>query len=207
MCSMPPLYQSTGDQYVQRFLAGQCLVVVGIHIAQEVPAGAGPLGHGVRFALGRAAAAGAGGVDPVGHLAQGAFAVVGGLVALHLRQHQRQLLLRQRHPAALLAVHQGDGLAPVALAGEHPVAQLVVDLLLAEALLHHVFLHGGDGLLDGHAVEEAGVDHNGAVVLATNASLVTSPPATTSMMGRPNFLANSQSRWSWPGTPMTMPVP
>ena len=43
--------------------------------------------------------------------------------------------------------------------------------------------------------------------LATKASLVTSPPLTTSMMGRPNFVANSQSRWSWPGTPMTMPVP
>jgi len=39
------------------------------------------------------------------------------------------------------------------------------------------------------------------------ASLVMSPPWTTSTMGRPNLVANSQSRWSWPGTPMTMPVP
>ena len=138
---------------------------MGVHIPQEVPAGAGPLGHGIRLALGGTAAAGAGGVDPVGHLAQGTLAVIRGLVALHLRQYQRQLLLRQGHPAALLAVHQGNRLAPVALAGEHPVTQLVVDLLLAEALLHHVLLHGGDGLLHGHAVEEAGVDHDGAVVL------------------------------------------
>ena len=60
---------------------------------------------------------------------------------------------------------QGDGLAPVPLAGEHPVPELIVDLLLAEALLHHIFLHGGDGFLHGHAVEEPGVHHHGAVVL------------------------------------------
>ncbi len=39
------------------------------------------------------------------------------------------------HPAALGAVDQGDGLAPVALAGEDPVTQLVVDLFMADALL------------------------------------------------------------------------
>ena len=32
-------------------------------------------------------------------------------------------------------------------------------------------------------------------------------PLTTSMMGRPNFLANSQSRVSWAGTAMMAPVP
>ena len=140
-------------------------VVVGIHIAQIVPAGAGPLGHGVRLTLGRAAAAGAGGVDPVGHLGDGALAVIGGLVAVHLGQQQRQLFLGDGHPTALGAVDQGDGLAPVTLAGEHPVAELEVDLLAAPSLLHGILLHGGDGLFDAHAVEEAGVDHDGGVVL------------------------------------------
>ena len=32
-------------------------------------------------------------------------------------------------------------------------------------------------------------------------------PATTSMMGMSNFLANSQSRSSWAGTAMMAPVP
>ena len=73
---------------LQGLLGRQSLVVVGIHIPQEVPAGAGPLGHGVGLALGRAAAAGAGGVYPVGHLGDGGFAVVSGLVALHLGQEQ-----------------------------------------------------------------------------------------------------------------------
>ena len=60
----PPQRQGPGLQ------GGQSLVVVGVHIPQEVPAGAGPLGHGVGLTLGRAAAVGAGGVYPVGHLAQ-----------------------------------------------------------------------------------------------------------------------------------------
>ncbi len=136
-----------------------------VHIAQIVPARTGPVGHRVGLALGRAAAAGAGGVDPVGHLAQRALAVVGGLIAVHLRQQQRQFALVERHPAAFVAVDEGDRLAPVALAGKDPVAQLVVDLFLAPALLDGVFLHGGDRLLDGHAVEEAGVDHDRVVVL------------------------------------------
>ena len=156
----------------QRLPGGQSLVVVGVHIAQEVPAGAGPLGHGVGFALGGAAAARAGGVDPVGHLGQGAFAVVGGLVGFHHRQHQGQLAFGQSHPAALLAVHQGDGLAPVALTGEDPVAQLVVDLLVAQAALLQPCGHGGDSLLDGHAVQEAGVDHDAGVVLEGEGALL-----------------------------------
>jgi len=40
------------------------------------------------------------------------------------------------------------GLAPIALAGEHPVTQLVVDLLMAPALLDGILLHRGDSLLD-----------------------------------------------------------
>ena len=78
--------------------------------------GTGPLGHGVGLALGRAAAAGAGGVHPVGHLGDGGLAVVGGLIALHLGQQQGQLILRYGLPAALFAPDHGDVLTPVALA-------------------------------------------------------------------------------------------
>ena len=45
------------------------------------------------------------------------------------------------------------------------------------------------------------------VAQSVNASFSTSPPFTTSMMGSPNFLANSQSRVSWPGTAIIAPVP
>ena len=160
-----------GRPVFQGLLGGQGLVVVGVHIPQEVPAGASPLGHGVGFPLGGAAALGAGGVHPVGHLGQGRLAVVGELVALHLRQQQGQLLLRQGHPAALLALHQRDRLAPVALAAEHPVTELEVGLGMADALLRDPLLHGGDGLLDGEAVEEVGVDHDAGVVLQGEGAL------------------------------------
>ena len=45
------------------------------------------------------------------------------------------------------------------------------------------------------------------VAQSVKASFSTLPPFTTSMMGRPNFLANSQSRVSCPGTAMMAPVP
>ena len=135
-----------------RLVRDRRLVVVRIHIAQEVPRRTRPLGHGVGLALGGASALGALGIDPVGHLGERALAVVGQLVAVHLRQDERQLLFGHGHPAALRAVDEGDGLAPVALAGEDPVAQLVVDLFMAPSLLDGVLLHRGDSLLDGHTV-------------------------------------------------------
>ena len=146
-----------GHEVVQRLLAGERLVVMRVAVAQEVPAGARPLGHGVGLALGGATAPGAGGVDPVGHRGQGAFAAVGGLVVFHVGQEHGQLALGHGHGAAVRAVHHGDGLAPVALAAEHPVAQLVVDLALAQALFHQPV----DDLLLGvghaQAVEEVAV--------------------------------------------------
>ncbi len=135
-----------------------------VHVAQVIPAGAGPVGHGVGLPFGRSAAFRAGGVDPVGHLGEGAFAVVGGLIALDIREDQGQLALVQRNPAAFVTVNKRDRFAPVALTREDPVAQLVIDLFLADPVLDTVLFHGGDRLANGHAVHEAGVDHD-AVVL------------------------------------------
>ena len=42
---------------------------------------------------------------------------------------------------------------------------------------------------------------------SVKASFSMSPPLTTSTIGMPNFLANSQSRVSWAGTAMMAPVP
>ena len=157
---------------LQSLLGGQSLVIVGIHIPQVVPAGAGPLGHGVSLALGGAAAAGAGSVHPVGHLGDRGFAVVGGLVALYLRKQQGKLIFRYRLPAALVTPDHGDGLAPVALAGEHPVTQLIVDLGLADALLLQPLGDDGDGVLHRQAVEEVGVDHDAGVILGGKGGLL-----------------------------------
>ena len=108
---------------------------------------------------------GAGGVHPVGHLGQGALPVVGGLIALHVRQQQGQLILGQGHPAAVVAPHHGDGLAPVPLAGEHPVPELVVHLGLADALVLQPLGDDRDGILDSQAVEEVRVDQDAGFVL------------------------------------------
>ena len=82
-----------------------------------------------------------------------------GLEVVHLGQPQRQLLLGQRRVGAVLAVHDGERLAPVALTREEPVAQLVVDRaltlpLLLEPLSDLALL----GLVDLQPVEELGVD-------------------------------------------------
>ena len=144
----------------QRLPAGQRVVVVRVHIAQEVPGRARPLGHGVRLPFGGAAAARAGGVHPFGMACQRAFAVAGGLKILDLRQHQRQLALRQRHPAAFFAIHHRDRLAPIALAAEHPIPQLEVCLGRAQALFGQPFGDGLFRLVHAHAVQKAAVHHH-----------------------------------------------
>ena len=160
----------------QRLLGGQGLVIVGVHVPQEVPGRPSPLGHGVGLPLGRAAAAGAGGVHPVGHGRQGGLPVVGGLIAAHLGQQQGELLLRQRNPAALVAVDQGDGLPPIPLAGEDPVPELVVDLgsWPMPFSSSHFFMHW-NGFLHRQAVEEVGVHHDPGVVLQGKGRLLACP--------------------------------
>ena len=131
-----------------------------IHISEVVPRRACPLGHGVGLAVCLFAAAGASCLYPVGHICEGRLTGVGGLVALYHRELQRQLGLGQRYIAAALALDDRDGLAPVALTGEHPVAQLEVDLLMSDALLGEEL---GDlllSLINGQTVEDARVDHN-----------------------------------------------
>jgi hypothetical protein len=63
----------------------------------------------------------------------------------------------------------------------------------------------------GHAVELPRVDQPAAVAdlgLAANGVRASCPsPATTRTIGRSNFVANSKSRSSCPGTAMIAPVP
>ena len=147
-------------------LAHECLVVVRIHIAEVVGAGSGEARHGAEFdgedglmvdeslfdhaALLRVP-------GPLLGASQWRLATLGGLVGVDLGQLQRQAVFGN-HIGHVVLVIDGEGLTPVALAGENGVAQAVVDLDLADALLGDKRLGLGDGLLDGQSVErECGV--------------------------------------------------
>ena len=116
--------------------------------------------HGVCFALCRASAAGAGGVYPVGHFGKRAFAGIGGLIGINLRQKKRKLILRNGLPAAFFTVNHGNRLAPISLAAEYPVAELVIHLCMTDSLFFKVLNHGLFRFINGHAVLETGINHN-----------------------------------------------
>ena len=81
------------------------------------------------------------------HVGQRRAAVAGRLVGLDVGQQHGQLVVRHGNLAAVRAVDDRDGRAPVALAGDQPVAHLVVHLALADALLLHVGSDAGDAFL------------------------------------------------------------
>ena len=130
------------------------LIVGRVDVAHLIPGRARPLRHDVGVAV-----VGLGTIaqvqldlDPVAHLRQRRLRLgvrvvrVEGhrLVVLHLGQLDGQHRLRQRVRVAVGVVDDGERLAPVALAGEQPVAQLVLHLLAAGTGL----LQPGDGLLN-----------------------------------------------------------
>ena len=145
--------------FICLFSGNKGLTIVAVHIAQEVPGGTGPLRHGIGLSLCSSSADRTGGIDPLVNGSQRRFTGTGRLIALYLRQTQRKLILRNRHAAALWTVDDRNGLAPVSLTGEYPVAQLVVDCLASKALFFdHLrsFFFQNRGL---HAVPFAGIDH------------------------------------------------
>ena len=136
------------------------LVVLVVAVAQLIPGRIEEGIHRVDFPLGRLAAARADRVDERLGRRDGRFALTGKDDVG--RQQYGQVLFLFGDPAASLAVDHGDGRAPVALAGDQPVAQLVVDLRRRESGRFEVLLHGLDRLAVVHAVILAGVD-DGAV--------------------------------------------
>ena len=128
-------------------LAGEALGVPGVHVAQEIPAAAGPAGHGgglQREAL----------VGPVLGTGQRRFARFGGLVFVDLRQAHGQVGHVHRARDVVLVV-DGDGLAPVALAAEGGVAQAEVHPALPGAQLLQFVDGPADGLGHLQALQEA----------------------------------------------------
>ena len=139
-------------------LAGEGqLGVVRIGIAQVIPAGAGEGVHGIGLALGRAAADRAGGLIEVLALGEG----LAGAQVQVLGQRHRQLILGHGHNAAVLAVDGRNGVAPITLTADEPVAQAELDLATAAT---HGLEVGHDGslalgvLTAAHAGVLAGLD-------------------------------------------------
>ena len=139
-------------------LAGEGqLGVVRIGIAQVIPAGAGKGVHGIGLALGWATANRAGGLVELLALGEG----LAGAQVQVLGQRHRQLILGHGHDAAVLAVNGRDGVAPITLAADEPVAQTELDLATAAA---HGLEVGHDGslalgvLAAAHAGVLAGLD-------------------------------------------------
>ena len=129
------------------------LVVVGIDVAEVVPAGAGPLGHGVGLPGADLAGLGIGPLEPFLGPGQRRLPILRGLVVLQLRQHHRQLLLGHQAYMAIGIVHQGEGFAPIALTAEKPISQTEVDGGLAHPLLLQPLVDGFFGLFQIHPVQ------------------------------------------------------
>ena len=129
-----------------------------VEVTQVVPATAGPVGHGVELAgvfdavEGDAFPVVAGSAQRRCGRRVGVVAA-GGLEVLHLRQLDGKVFGVHGADLAVGAVQDGEGLAPVALAAEQPVAQAVVGGGLAQALVVEPGGDGGLGVGDIEAVE------------------------------------------------------
>ena len=134
------------------------LVIARTHEAQEIPGGAGEGSHGVGLTA-PADAAGQGHLDELGNGRQGRLAAAGGLVVPDLRQAYRKIAGGHGN-LAVRGVNDGDGSAPIPLAADPPVAQLVMDAGSAPIGLLQPVGNPVDGLGGGSAVEGAGPAHD-----------------------------------------------
>ena len=100
-------------------------VVVGAGVTQEVPRRVYERVHGVRLPASGAVAFRTRRLPERLHLRKGPVLV---------RQLDRQLIDRHRHHAVVGAIDDRDGRSPVALAGDQPIAESVLDRPLADAL-------------------------------------------------------------------------
>ena len=182
------------------------LGIAGAGVAGEVPGGLHEGVQGIGLATGLATADGAGAAHEGVGLGQGRAAVFTHM-GIQGQEHGQVLFLLGHH-AALVAVDDRDGGAPVTLARDVPVTQAELRGGLALAFLFQTFGHGLLAVGVGHAVEVAGIDHHAFGGEGGFHGGGTSPSGLmTTLTGRPYLRANSKSRWSWAGTPMTAPVP
>lgn len=129
-----------GQKLVYRVPVERLFVVFAVGVSQKIPAAAHKRVQCVRFARRLAAAAGAYGVDKALVLFQGTHSV--GAEIHVVRKQNGQILFRHGHDSALVAVNHRYRRAPISLPRNQPVAQTVVDLKLALALLRQLFHNG-----------------------------------------------------------------
>ena len=80
------------------------------------------------------------------------------------RQLDRQLVFRYELFAAFRAVDDRDRSAPIALTGNEPVAQAIVDAAFPQSLFFHVVDDGFHGFMHFHARERTGIDQDAVLV-------------------------------------------
>src|SRR5438445_4637120 len=109
--------------------ADETLVVARVAKSQVIPAGAGPLRHGVylpqRFV---------GIANPIFRFCQRRLAGAARLVIIQRRWNDRQLIFAERLVLSI-PPNNGNRLAPIALTRKEPVAQLVIDCSFAGVVL------------------------------------------------------------------------
>ena len=145
---------------LQKFGITELLVILRVNIAHIVPGGTGAAGHG--RGLPDTVDAVAVILLPLGGILQRSLAV-SSLVVLQLRQDQRQLLIGEEHSLAVVGVHAGNRLAPVALAGKNPLPEVVVVLPPGNPRLFQLAGNGLLGLLHGQTGELLGVHKSAAL--------------------------------------------
>ena len=130
--------------------AHEFLVVVRIHVAQVVGAGAREAGHRTGFQRITL-------VGPVLGIGQRRFPALG-LEIRDFGQLQRQVRLVHRGGDAVLIINR-ERLAPITLARENGIPQPEIGLATAQSLFFHIILGGFNGLLHIHAIQETGIAH------------------------------------------------
>ncbi len=126
-------------------------------IAQEIPAAAQKVVGDVRFPIRRRAASWACGVIPVRYTRKRAYSRIVRAKILKVGQLDRQISLRHGHRTATLAMNDGDGGAPVALARHAPIVQPVVCLRFACPVVLETGYDGRLAIRNTHAVEPSRV--------------------------------------------------
>ena len=206
------MYDVTGSHFFVSVRIERHVVEVGARIAQEVPRAVEERVGDVGLAPRLAAALRTRHAIPRLDARQRRDAGVVRLEVLDVRQLDRQVLLRHRDRAALVAVDDRDRRTPVALPRDAPVVQPVVH----DPARVTVRLEPRDDprlpSATGKSVELPRVHEMHVVRLGERrrrAARGSCDPfaATTRTMGRSNAVANSKSRSSWPGTAMIAPVP
>ena len=152
--SIVPVYR---QPVFQCFLARQCLVVLRIDIAQEIPGRSCPLRHGIRLALCLAATARTGRLYPRADFRNRRFPVIRRFIVVNFRKPQWKLFFRNRNITTFFTFYNRNRLTPVTLSGEYPVTQLEVFLRRTDTLFFQPIHNGRFRFCHRFAGEEPGI--------------------------------------------------